>query len=75
MRIEKAREEFIPLTITLESPEELMFMWHRMNLASVEVFKYPTNVVPRNTETDHDYSTKIYRDIDNELRRLGLRKP
>jgi hypothetical protein len=74
MRIEKAKGEFIPLTITLESPEELMFMWHRMNLGSAGVFQYASESVPRNTDMDHACSLKLYREIDEELKRLGLKK-
>jgi len=74
MRIEKIKEKFCPVTITLESPEELMFMWYRMNAGSSAIFEHVTGAVPHNTNTDHSYSLKIYRELDEELTRLGLKR-
>ena len=75
MRIEKTDKEFRPVTIILESPEELMFMWHRMNLSEHDIEEasreYTRVCFGRQ---DSMLSSRIFGSVDDELIRLGLKK-
>ena len=76
MRIEKTDKEFRPVTIILESPEELMFMWHRMNLSEhdIEEASREYTHVPFNGVRDGILGLRIFGSVDDELIRLGLKK-
>jgi len=53
----KQNKEFKPVTITLETIEEVYTMWHRMNLSSNTVEEYTEcNKVPFIKDSDLDYT-------------------
>lgn len=63
--------EPVIMTITFESKEELIAMWHRMNL-STDSFKDAKKVYshPFDSNVDNLFTTGVWRECDKALKQL-----
>lgn len=73
IKTEKASKTFEPviMTITFESKEELIAMWHRMNL-STDSFEKVKKVYshPFDSNVDNLFTTGVWRECNKALKQL-----
>jgi len=76
MKFQKQEKTFSPITITIESVEELKFLWHRMNLGLQGPTAYNTlgDDKLRANERDLRFSGDFWHEVEDILVDLGEKK-
>jgi len=73
MRIEQDKECRVrPITIVLDSVDDLIFMFHRMNVPGQDILKSTTSAETFDNDKDYKLSSDIFDIVDNELARLNV---
>lgn len=73
MRIEQEKERKVwPITIVLENVDDLLCMWHRMNINTMHIRNHTTNQNTLDDAKDCDMASDIFDVVDDELARLHI---
>jgi hypothetical protein len=73
VEVQKQPVQINPVVITLETIDELIAMWHRMNLSGAHIRENTCDVDTFNNEKDWDLSVDIFNVIDDELSNLKIK--
>ena len=73
VEIQKQPVQINPFVITLETVDELIAMWHRMDISGAHIRENTCDIDTFDNEKDRELSQIIFDKVDSELIDLGIK--